>query len=218
MREYLIAGVALAAAFTVLPAMGKPGTESEKPLTISSFSAIEASAGMDVIFSPGAPSAKLVGDAKEFEQVEVKVENNVLKVTRKSRGWGIRGGWNGQVRVVVTGPAALSAIAASSGADVAASGVATDRLALNSSSGADIDVSGTCRTLAASASSGSDINAKELACEDVAAQASSGADAVVYASKTLSASASSGGDVTHYGPAAATSVSESSGGDVTRAG
>jgi hypothetical protein len=187
---------------------------AEQPVPIGPFAAIEASSGIDVTFSPGPPSAVLVGDAAKFDRVDVRVEGDRLIVRRK--GGILVGAWRGEVKVRVTGPAQLTALTASSGANLEATGIAASDLRLTSSSGADLRVSGVCENLRADASSGSDLNAKDLICADVSAEASSGADAIVHAEKSLRAGASSGGDVAHYGPASAVDVRESSGGDVTR--
>jgi hypothetical protein len=206
MREFGLAALAL----VLLGA----AAASEQAVPIGPFTAIEASSGMDVTFSPGPPSAVLVGDATKFDRVEVRVEGDRLLVRRKSGR--MFGTWRGEVKVRVTGPAALTALTASSGADLDATGVVARVLRLSSSSGADLKISGTCEDLSADASSGADIAAKNLICGNVRVDASSGADAVVHAEQSIRASASSGADVVYSGPVGAIAVSESSGGDVTR--
>lgn len=204
----LLAAVA-ASAFAAVAA-AEPATKS---VAVGGFSKIDASRGMDVIFTPGAASVTLEGDASKFDRVEAFVKDDTLVVRRKPDGlW--MSGWSGQVKVRASAPA-LSGVKASSGADVRASDVRAGSLSLAASSGADIDVSGTCAMLAAQASSGSDIDARALTCAEANAAASSGAGIQATVTGEVSASASSGGDVTIYGPAKPGAVSESSGGDVT---
>lgn len=88
----------------------------------------------------------------------------------------------------------------SSGADLQAEVVATE-VSANASSGADIRVSGKADMLDADASSGSDIKARDLAVKTCRADASSGADISVNVSESLVADASSGADISYTGDA-----------------
>ena len=82
------------------------------------------------------------------------------------------------------------------------------------SSGADILLRGTAKTLYAEASSGSDIEAKELETESCEVRVSSGADVAVNTKKSLTAKASSGGSVKYKGNPEVVSQEKSSGGSV----
>lgn len=207
MRLWILAAMAMAAAMTA--------TAEEKAVAIGAFTDIEAATGMTVTVTPGAPSATLVGDARYFDRVIVEMRGDTLSIRRKSWGWG--SSWRDQVKVRVTGPAALKRLAASSGAELSVANLVTTDLVLEASSGAELEVAGACQTLRADASSGADLMARKLICQDVTANASSGADADVYAEKTARGGASSGADVTIYGPATLVDKSSSSGGSVRKA-
>lgn len=88
----------------------------------------------------------------------------------------------------------------SSGADLQAEVVANE-VSANASSGADIRVSGKANALYADASSGSDIKARDLMTKTCHADASSGADISVNVSESLVADASSGADISYTGDA-----------------
>ncbi|WP_285653566.1 head GIN domain-containing protein [Allomuricauda sp. NBRC 101325] len=87
---------------------------------------------------------------------------------------------------------------ASSGADLQVELVAGE-VSADCSSGADIRVSGRAEVLYADASSGSDIKARDLMVKRCNADASSGADISVNVSESLVADASSGADIKYSG-------------------
>ncbi len=186
----------------------------QRGLELPEFSAISASAGMEVQVAVGGPqSVVLDGNPADFDRVSVKVVQGVLRVSPKS-GSGFDWFRSGpDVKVKVTAPR-IASLEASSAADIVAAGFAGGDLRLKASSGADLSASGACGRLDADASSGADIDASGLACAFVSAEASSGADLLARAAADMEAAASSGADVIIKGAPGRLRQSNSSGGDV----
>ena len=214
MKYAHLAGAIIAA--TALAA-GMPDARADPPASravqVGAFSAIDASRGLRVTVTPGAPSVTLAGDPNYFDRVKVEVVGDTLKLSRVTGFAWHWGGWRDQVVLRVTAPT-LTAAEASSGSDVKISLLAAGALSLSASSGGDIRIDGTCGALTASASSGGGVGAKGLRCSSAIGHASSGGDVSVFATVSASGHASSGGDVSIYGPARIDEVDESSGGDV----
>lgn len=192
---------------------GPAGPPTSKTVAVTPFTAVEVSAGVDVAFSPGAPSAVLTGDERYFDRITVTQKGETLSIGRRTQG--LMEAWNDPVTVALTGPAALTRIAASSGADINATAVAAADLSVSASSGAVVRVSGTCAALDADASSGASVQASALQCADATGAASSGGQTHMFAATTARARASSGGAVRVHGPASLVERSESSGGSVS---
>lgn len=190
------------------------GPAATQSAPVTAFSALDVSAGVDVTYAPGEPSVTLKGDARYFDRIRVENRGETLVIGRQPAG--VMEWWTGQVKVIVTGPAALTRLEASSGANVKAEGLATGAIAIRASSGANATVTGACEAVSADASSGGNVFAQGLTCADATASASSGANARVFAEKTASGEASSGANVRVYGPGALQGRSESSGGSVSK--
>ncbi len=99
---------------------------------------------------------------------------------------------------------------ASSGADLEVTLMANEVNA-DASSGADIQLAGNANMFFADASSGADIKAKNLMTKICNADASSGADISLNVSESLTADASSGADITYTGEATVQKSKSSSG-------
>ncbi|WP_034258762.1 head GIN domain-containing protein [Altibacter lentus] len=201
----------------------------ERPAT-EAFDQVKGSAGIDVFLSEGTEQ-KIVVEADEnlHDIITTEITNGKLSV-------GVVNGKNigrSKAKKVHITYVSLTAIAASSGADVIANSVVrNERVSLDASSGADLEaevfakevyaetssgadlkVSGKASKLIADASSGSDLNAKNLLVLTCNAEASSGADITVHVKDELRTDASSGGDINYYGdPTAVTNTSSRSGG------
>ncbi|MDJ0919556.1 MAG: head GIN domain-containing protein [Henriciella sp.] len=200
---------------------------------VESFTAIDVSAGLDVVFETGAAqSVQVESESGDFDDIKVLVNGDTLVLSRAKQvnwSWGQRESY----LVTVSAPV-LSSIDASSGADVKGSGltgstvridtssgadaditgIEADEVQLESSSGSDLTASGTCGKVIAESSSGSDIMARNLICTSGEADASSGSDITIHASDSVYADVSSGADVTVHGSPANTDVDKSSGGSV----
>ncbi|MFT4833112.1 MAG: alpha-L-arabinofuranosidase [Psychroserpens sp.] len=99
---------------------------------------------------------------------------------------------------------------ASSGADMEVSLIANE-VSADASSGSDIQIAGQTNMFYADASSGADIKAKNLMTKICNADASSGADISLNVSESLTADASSGADITYTGQATVQKSKSSSG-------
>ncbi len=175
------------------------------------FKGVSASAGTNVILKQGAYSISASGSQKDINRLRIEKDGDTLIVSRKNNtNWFST---SGKVTVTVTAPA-LTAVKASSGSDVEGSNLTFDSLSVSVSSGADVDLSGSCKSLSVSVSSGSDFDGKGLKCGSVTASASSGADATVFATTAITADASSGANISVHGHPQSVTRDTSSGADI----
>jgi hypothetical protein len=188
------------------------GAAYAAPRNVSGFTAVEARAGTDVEVTVG-PNFSVDVSGRDADRIVTRVTGDRL-IVEPQRGWSWRGPRNAQVRITMP---RVTGLAASSGADLTATGVNGGDISLASSSGADLTVSGTCASFTADASSGADIHAQNLRCENGSVDVSSGADARVHASNRLNVDASSGGGVVAYGNPGIGNIDLSSGGSLRRA-
>jgi len=189
------------------------------------FTVVSASEGLDVY----------VTQADEFS-IEVEADENIIDLigtdikNGKLRIHAIENIGRATKKVYVSMPN-ITGLESSSGADLIATNVIeTDKIKLNSSSGADlklevkadevsadassgadIRLSGETNVLRVDASSGSDIKARDLLSKICNADASSGADITVSVSESLVADASSGADIKYSGDANVQSKKSASG-------
>lgn len=176
------------------------------------FAAISVSSGVPIEVTVGAPFRVEVA-GQDAERVQTRVANGVLMVGRQSQGWR----WGRHDALVRVSMPSVTALDASSGSRMTASGVSGGDVSLEASSGARLIAAGTCGRLKAEASSGARLDAAGLHCAAGAADASSGARAIVHVSGRLDVEASSGGDVVAGGGAEIGAISLSSGGSLRRA-
>lgn len=202
----------------------------ERPVH-SDFDQVKGSAGIDVYLTEG-DEYKIVVEADEnlVPLIETEIHNGRLNITStKNIG-------RAKAKKVYVTYKTLSAVYASSGADVIGNSVIkSETLILKSSSGADLEVdiiakevfadvssgadlkiSGRAMRLTAEASSGSDLKAKDLEVKYCKARASSGADIVVNVKEEMEGKASSGGDIRYYGNPTAVSVKDGSSGSIRK--
>lgn len=202
---------AAAAGIAAAAALGATSAET-RSFDIDGFTAVDASAGTDVIIKVGGGySIVAEGEDRALERLRIEKRGDTLEIGRANHGIVI--GHSRRVVVTVTMPV-LNAVDVSSGADLEASGIDADNFDASVSSGADATLSGRCGALTADGNSGADLDAGDLKCARARADVSSGADLTIYASQSITASASSGGDVTVLGNPDNRDVDRSSGGDV----
>jgi hypothetical protein len=189
------------------------GPAFAEPRQHSGFTLVNASAGTDVIVTAGSPfSVDVSGPGAE--RVITRVSGDTLIIERRTSWFSWGPTQRAEVRVSMPRVEGLSS---SSGADLVASAVEANNIALAASSGADLRVSGRCGAFTADASSGGTVRADALQCENGSVEVSSGADAHVFASGRLNVDASSGGSVVVHGNPGLGDVSMSSGGSMRRA-
>ena len=184
---------------------------------ISSFHAIETSAGIEVIISKGEKEelAVSVGNREYIDEVITEVNNGVLKVTRKN-DWKFWNKWkNWKVKVYISYKN-LDAVRASSGGSIAGTDVKLEKLAARLNSGGSINLSGSVASLDVDGSSGAMFHGYSLTTTNCKAEASSGAGVQVNVSKEISAKANSGGFVRFKGEAMIRDINVNSGGSVKR--
>jgi hypothetical protein len=220
----------IAACTLVLPGAALAGTRTYE---IGAFEEISVAAGINADIIMG-PSRRVVAEtkARDFDDLQVSMEGNVLKISRPARRWfsfGLRA--NYQVHVVtpalralvassgadvgITGPVVGDfSVSASSGSNIKVTGIKGGNVKAQASSGSDVGIAGSCVTLEVEASSGSDLDAGNLKCETITVQASSGSDVSVAASKSVSGKASSGSELRVSGAPPDVRVDKSSGADV----
>lgn len=201
----------------------------ERP--VGDFTGVHASEGMNVFITEGDENKVVVeADANLHEIIETYVEGDVLRIgTEKNIG-------HSKAKKVYVTYKSLKSLDASSGADLIGNSVVrSEVLALetssgadmeveimakevyaNSSSGSDLKLSGKASRLIADASSGSDIKARQLEVLTCKAEASSGASISVNVKDEMDGSASSGGDIKYYGNPSDVSVRDGVSGSVRK--
>ncbi|GLQ57367.1 head GIN domain-containing protein [Devosia nitrariae] len=238
------AALALALAAAAFAAATGPVLAETREYDLPAFHAIDIATGLNAVVTVGGEQSVSVESERSepFDKLELDVENGTLRARFEADFFDfiMSGGLLGllvngrpDVTVHITMPK-LDRIEASSGADVAASGMSGDTLKANASSGADIDLAdvtvgsfsasvssgasfaaaGSCETVDADVSSGGDLDLADLVCKSVTANASSGGDMDVHALESIRANASSGGDIGISGNPAQTDFNSSSGGDI----
>ncbi|MEE9389269.1 MAG: head GIN domain-containing protein [Paracoccaceae bacterium] len=217
-------------------AVSLPAFSQEREYDLTGFNSVDVSAGLSVELEIG-PDFEVVAEAsnnRTLKQLDITVRGDKLIVSRDS-GWLDFSLFSARrdATIRITLPD-LTAIQASSGADVFVTGDYGDSLRASTSSGAELDLEnvsgqslrfkassgselraqGECGALDVSSSSGASIRVDELSCNVVDATASSGSDIRAFASKSAVAHASSGGGVRITGSPEQIERSESSGGSV----
>lgn len=185
-----------------------------KSFDVSGFSEVTATSGVDVAVEVGGSYSVTLETNGAIDEALVEVRGARLVLGRESPG-GLRInlGRGARFAYTVTMPD-ISAAKSMAGADLAITGISGDSVALDASSGSDLEAEGSCTSLSADASSGADIRAFGLACANVRADVSSGADIEVTATGSLRADASSGGTIRVRGNPGDRNIDKSSGGSV----
>lgn len=203
--------------------------------SIKSFSEISVSAGIEATLEKGSAN-KIEIDAEgiDLDKVITKVDGDKLIVKIESSWWKM--GWNSKrkVKVNITYTEELEEISSSSGASVYSNDVInSDRLRVQASSGArleleldnndlsadvssgaNMELSGSTKKLDVDVSSGSSFNSYDLVSDEAKLDASSGASIKVTVNKSIIASASSGASIKYNGSPDVTDIDKSSGGSV----
>ncbi|MCU0395559.1 MAG: DUF2807 domain-containing protein [Chitinophagaceae bacterium] len=183
---------------------------------VKPFTAIEASAGIEVLITPGDKEALAVSssDPELAKYIITEVEGETLKIRidpiwkwgNKTRNW--------RVKAYVS-YRQLHKVKASSGAIVKGE-IRAGALALTSNSGAVMNLKGVAEKLEVDASSGAVCKGYDLKTDFLVADVSSGANVQVTVNKEVDAEASSGAMVTFKGQALIRNINVSSGGNVKK--
>lgn len=73
---------------TLLFAM--PAHAAERRVSVGSFDRVKIDGPFDVAYGSGSPQARISGDARAIEDVELRVEGSTLRLRMKGRSWGER--------------------------------------------------------------------------------------------------------------------------------
>ena len=210
---------------------GNGNVVTEERSVSADFTEVKASAGIDVFLSEGNTN-KIVVEADENLLPLIKTEVKDGKLTISTTG---NIGFYKSKKVYVTYKE-LTAITASSGAEIIGNSVIrSERLSLNSSSGAeikievfskelvaktssgaDIEIKGKASSFNVQASSGSELDAEKLQTINCIAKASSGAKINVNVKENLETTVSSGADINYYGDPISVNSNKSSSGSVRK--
>ncbi len=204
-------------AFNTMHAQDVVYDENVQKRNISSFHALETSAGIEVLISKGdkAELAVAVGDKGYLNDVVTEVENGVLKISRKS-DWKFWNQWkNWRVKVYVSFTE-LNEIKASSGAVVKGNDLSLEKLKVRMSSGGTMNLTGTVQNIDIDVSSGAQFRGYSLRATNCKAEASSGGGIQITINKEINAEASSGGFINYKGEALIRDINVSSGGSVKK--
>jgi hypothetical protein len=215
----------------------------ERKFDVAAFDSVHIATGINAEITLGEPqTVRAEARSNILDKLKVEVSDSELSVSVDQSfldfilNGGILGGLlfgENKTTVYITVPE-LTAVAASSGADVRADRIEADGFEVNASSGADINLTGfvganvetrvssgadirmdgTCGALDVRASSGANAHLRDLECQVVEADASSGSDIDVTALEEINAQANSGANINIYGNPARTNVESSSGGDI----
>jgi hypothetical protein len=220
MKKIFALAVVLSTALVTVQAQKVVYDDNVQKRTISSFHAIETSAGIEVIMSKGDKEelAVSVGNTEYLDQVRTVVENGVLKLSRASDHWKF---WNKfknwKVKVYVS-YVNVDAIRATSGGAVTASDISFTKLTARMNSGGMITLTGNVESLDVDGSSGAQFRGYSLTTTHCKAEVSSGAGVQVTVTKEISAKANSGGFIRFKGEGLIRDINVNSGGSVKRQG
>ncbi len=198
---------------------------------VGSFDEIQVSQGIDVFLIKGTKEkVKVEASGIDLDEVLTEIYGDRLKIHLEGNRYR-----NPSVKVYVT-YVSLESIAASSAATVTADGiikadrmdidvssaadvevkVEVNELTLSASSSGDIEVSGKTKYLDATTSSAGGVDAYDLEAQIVRVRASSGSGSKVYAISEIDAHASSGASIRFRGNPNKSRTDSSSGGSVRK--
>ena len=190
---------------------------SEKSFDLDNFTGVAAAQGLDVEVAVGEQFLVTASSdsADQLDNLTFRVKDEVLILRRESRSASFWDWWkrSDDVSVTVQMPS-VSVLKASSGAELLVEGVNCETLAIDASSGSDIEVIGRCNTATIDASSGAGVDLRRLELKTATADASSGADINLNVSDAFYGDASSGADIDVYGLPAVAESDTSSGADI----
>lgn len=191
-----------------------------QPRSVSGFSSIDVSDGIDVYLTQGNEETVVVSaSSKEYvDKITTRVENGVLKIYF-GRESGISITWRDRKLKAYISVKTLESIDASAGSDVIVKGTLTlnklkmdlsggsdfvgnvkiNELVVEMSGGSDVRLSGSATNVKIDASGGSDFSGYALAADYVVIDASGGSDAEISVSKELYAEATGGSDIDYKG-------------------
>lgn len=192
MKQVFLSGLAMTALLA-----GTAVAQDSREVHAGPFDRINAGGGFEVeIIQGDTPSVRLVGDAGDFDDVEVDVRNGLLDIDQDTGFFSRRRSLDVVVEITVTH---LTELDFNRGVSVQGRDLVLGDLELEVSTGAEVRLSGSCATLDAHVSTGAYAHAGDLVCEDVDASGSTGADLRAHATQSVSGRASTGASIRVYG-------------------
>lgn len=202
MRTALITAAALAALVT--------GANAETR-NLANFTGVSAADRIQVEVATG-EGYRVDVTGSDADKVTTRIDDGTLVIRRTNRP--LFGGTppiDATVRVTLP---RVENLASSRGAELTATNVSADNMALAASMGGELTVSGSCGTLDAAVSMGGTIRAEGFQCQNANIAASMGGDARIYAASSFDAAASMGGSVNVAGGGRGDDIATSMGGSV----
>lgn len=148
----------------------------------------------------------------EANKVRTRIDDGTLVIRRTNRPFfGGTPPIDASVRVTLP---RVESLASSRGAQLTATGVTANSMALAASMGGELRVSGACDTVDVAVSMGGSIRAEDFLCQNANVAASMGGDARIYAANRFDAAASMGGAVNVAGGGRGDDIATSMGGSV----
>jgi hypothetical protein len=188
-----VLAVGLSACAFVIPGSGRVASQTR---LVSGFHEVTVSDGAILIVKQtGQESLRIVTDDNLIDQVRAEVQDGKLRLGfNRSQPFASRHGLRFEVEVK-----SLSALSASGGSRVEASGIATPTLRVEVSGGGRVTARGTATKQEVSTSGGATYDGRDLGSRSARVEASGGAHSVVNASDQLDARASGGAHVEYLG-------------------
>ena len=123
-----------------LALLAAPATAAEKRVAVGSFDRVRVNGPFEVTYATGSPNARLSGDPRAIERVDLRVDGTTLTVRYRSRGGEERfAAPSGPVRVTLSSPSLASA-AVFAGGRLSATRVKGDRIDLSISGAGQVAV------------------------------------------------------------------------------
>ncbi|WP_219224429.1 head GIN domain-containing protein [Pedobacter antarcticus] len=212
--------------------------QSTKNVSLNSFNSVGVSAGIQLIITQSnTESARIEANSDNIDEVVLENSGGKLNVKWKKTDGFFSQHKNREAKVYLNYKN-LNSVSASSGSLLkSTNALKADRLSVDVSSGANLNLQLTCNNLEVNTSSGSNaklsgsakniivdsssgstVSALDTNTEYAKTEASSGANIKISVSKGIEASASSGGNISYKGDAALNKKGSSRSGSVSKIG
>ncbi len=219
----------IAAAIAAATLAANPAAAADRSFPVTGFTSIVSEGAADVDVRTGvAPSLVATGDAQDLERLDIRVEDNVLRIGTK-RGMG---GWSyGRkgVRIAVTTPSLAGAVISGSGdmsvdrvrgpfsgrisgsGDMTLPSLQAGTLALAISGSGTMQAAGSCTTGSIKVSGSGNVDAASLECGTLEVAVTGSGNVSANATKTAALSVTGSGNIRVAGGARCTTATTGSG-------
>jgi hypothetical protein len=224
MKHFLVSALLLTAA--------TPALAAERSFPVGPFQMVSASGAEEITIATGkAVSVVATGADRDLERLDIRVEDNTLKIGHKKGSWnnwsndsvkirvtmpalhGLRMSGSGDITADSGGGPAFS-ISASGSGDARVDRINSPAVRIATSGSGDVTATGKCTTIDIGVSGSSNIEAGGLQCADAEVKISGSGDVKLHATGKANIRISGSGDVVVAGGARCQSRTSGSG-DVT---